>query len=114
MNPNEVGEQQETLYRNGTYRFQPLVNVLAVIAAPILLWVMLQVVTLSEFRAATEANRFTSKDGTAVWKKLADIESNMPKEIPPEWFLREVRLLEKRITTIEERHQSEDWHPGKG
>ena len=119
---NTESSKREVPFGNGGYRYQTIFNIVSIIIAPIVLWMMLQVVDLTQFKAATEANRFTSEHGAKVWAKMADMEfkttarmadmeSNISKGVPPEWFLREVRALEKRLQIIEERHVPQGWHP---
>jgi len=53
--------------------------------------------------AAIEANRFTSKDGTALLGQinaLAQKIAQMPQEVPPKWFLDRVNKIETRQEQI--------------
>ena len=63
---------------------------------------------LAERVATLEANQLTSVDVAALWKELAAIQTiiaKMPTEVPPAWFVAQVRDLQQRITEIEKQRQ---------
>jgi hypothetical protein len=56
--------------------------------------------------AAMKGNRFTSQDGLEVWKEIALIKEDIagiPDEIPPTWFLSEVKAIEEKLDKIDDK-----------
>jgi hypothetical protein len=54
--------------------------------------------------AVIEGNRLTTMDGVGLRKEIADLWQQLakiPEEIPPAWFLEQVRDLETRLTRLE-------------
>lgn len=71
-------------------------------------WTINQVVVAHEMltsldrRVVTiESSRFTARDGFDLVERMHKIEAAMPKEVPPAWFVKEVRDIEKRIEKLE-------------
>ena len=63
---------------------------------------------------AIESSRFTSAEGqalgeemqkqfTTILVELRGIQSSMPKENPPKWFVDRVETLEDRVKSLEEK-----------
>ncbi len=105
MTPEESNKQSETIYRNGTDTRRKLFDLMLILMVPAVGWLFLETVENGNFRAATQANRFTSGDALRelgkMNERLARIELSI-KEIPPAWFIRQVQGLESRVEKLEE------------
>lgn len=74
-------------------------------------------VQLQKDLAEIKGNRFTSSDGLAVWKEIAQIReqiAKLPNEFPPKWFIERLDKLEqsmdRRLSSLEAKfdaHQRE-------
>lgn len=54
--------------------------------------------------AVIEGNRFSSADGLALWEQIASIKERiamMPTEVPPAWFLDEVRETQRIMREVQ-------------
>jgi hypothetical protein len=64
----------------------------------------------ADFKARTEANRFTIDDGKELvaqdlelWKEIAQVKeyiAKIPMEIPPAWLLEDVKLLQSDVKEL--------------
>lgn len=101
---SESDRDFETAYKNGTNRWQFVINIVATVSAAGVMWIGAQLIDLSNFKAATNANRFTTGDAlkqfSKVNERLARIENTI-REIPPEWFVRQVHKIETRVHDLE-------------
>jgi len=50
-----------------------------------------------------ESTRYTTRDGIDLLNRISQIEQKIPKKVPPEWFEKEVRLIESKQALIIER-----------
>lgn len=77
-----------------------ILKVAVIIVMPFCIWIGREIIDLQKWRAATTANRFTSADGQRVYAEIAAIHKEiaaLPKEVPPAWFLEEVRSLKATL-----------------
>jgi hypothetical protein len=75
------------------------------VASSLVLWTGKTVVDMRESLAAIEASRFTAEDGLAVWKEISTIREDiatLPREVPPAWFVNEVRELKNEVRDLRE------------
>jgi hypothetical protein len=59
-----------------------------------------RIAALEQFRAAHEANQFTSKDGQEIWREMARLQSAIPKEVPPSWLLDDFSELKTKLDEV--------------
>lgn len=74
-------------------------RVLSAVAVPWAIWMSLMLIDVRERVAVIEGNRFTSQDAFRMIQELhVDLEAKVDKaDVPPEWFVDRVILLEKRV-----------------
>ena len=68
-------------------------------------WAAVNSVDNSKRISVIEGNRFTAADGLDIWKeigKIKEILAQMPKEVPPKWFLDRFNVLEQKVDKIQE------------
>lgn len=103
---HELGEQQETIYRNGTDKRRGLLDLLIVLMVPAVGWLFTEAIENGKFRERTDSNRYTSgealRDLGSINERLARIEIAIT-EIPPSWFLRQVQNIELQVQDIDKR-----------
>lgn len=69
-------------------------------------WLALEVINLKGSVAAINGNRFTARDGMAIHAELSDIReefAKIPNEVPPQWFLTDVRELAVDVREVQQK-----------
>jgi ubiquinone biosynthesis protein UbiJ len=69
-------------------------------------WNLKMTVAHGQIIASIQGNRFTSEHGLEVWREIARIREQlamMPREVPPKWFIEDVKELKNTINSIDNR-----------
>lgn len=74
------------------------IAVLTTISTGMMIWALTAIIALQNDVAGIKASRFTAADGLEIWKAINDVKTQIaeiPKEIPPRWFIERIEKLEQ-------------------
>lgn len=74
--------------------------VIGTLLIPWAMWISYTLVGIDKRVAIIESNRFDSDDGQAIWRELNQKADK--DQVPPQWFLDDVRQLQARLDRHEE------------
>ena len=88
----ERGER-EVILGNGTLKW--VSGVIATLLCAWIIWCSTVLISIDKRVAVIEGNRFTSNDATELLQALNQKADR--NEVPPQWFIERVRILENRF-----------------
>jgi len=100
---NKAGAAGEGMVLRTT-GWEVMLRLTQIVLVPLMGFLAYQVWLNTKSLAEIGGNRFTSAHGLEVWREISSIREDiagMPTEIPPAWFLEEVRGLEMQMRNMQ-------------
>jgi len=87
-----------------TTGWEVMLRLTQIVLVPLMGFLAYQVWLNSKALAEINGNRFTSTHGLEIWREISDIRQELakiPTEVPPAWFIEEVRGIEAEMRAMQ-------------